>query len=111
MVKPDRPHKSTPKSDFYCDHLNDEEKMIYAKVANRENLDTEIALLERLIKKITEQNPANTKDIRRARHILANMSAINQRIKEKGDSRLRQGITSLVKDISIPTGIAHVKDT
>ncbi len=106
MTRPDPPIKAPRKSGFYFDHLSDEEKLVYQKVVGVENLDAEITLLERLIIKLREQDPVDIKDINRAQRILADMSAINRRIKEKGDSRLRQGITGLINDIDIPSSIA-----
>jgi hypothetical protein len=93
------------KRSIYYRALSRTEKLDFENASGVEGIDDEITLIRLKIVDILENDPENIKLIMAASDILAKLVKVRYSMSHKGESRFKEALENVFKNIVVPLGI------
>jgi hypothetical protein len=100
--------KKSSRRNIYYKALSRPEKSDFDAVAETRDFDAEISLLKVKIKRCLLDDPSNLKAVSQAVVAVARLIEIRERLSKSNKSHLKETLANLVKDVTVPLGLAAI---
>jgi len=102
-------NQNARKHGYYSNVLDQNEKLYVAQAVGVEGIDEEIAVLRAKLKSVLDNDPKNIPLMLHAAETLTKLLKAKYNLSKADKQGLKEGITSVIREIGLPLGIDLTK--